>query len=465
MAYELAGSRILTPVVGSSDYIWTSIIGVIIAAMSIGYWLGGKWADRRGKTIDIAIILLTCAALVVATLVVADFVLAGASQLGDQRLQAVFVSLVLFAPASVLLGAVSPYLARMHTKTLSETGRSIATLSALNSIGGILGTFMVGFVFFGYIGSRETLVIIAALLGVSGFLLLGEVAVKRKIALIAAAIVILLMMIFIASRNSDVIASIETPTNSYLVQDITYEGEPVRVLTMGPEGLQSAVRRDGSKEPVFTYVKKMAAMVAQLNAPKRILVLGGGTFTLPEHFGLTYPEAQIDAVEIDPQLESIAVRYFDYSSPENVTIFAEDARTFVRNSHQKYDVIITDAYSDTGVPFSLVTAEFAREVSELLAPNGVLLMNVIGGEKSACQPLTYSIFASFSSRLTGVVVPIEAGQSLEERQNIIFAFARSDDAARLERFDGRRLETGDTRAFTDNFAPVERMDQQCKAAN
>src|SRR5690606_5966765 len=122
MVFELTGSRILAPTIGSSIYIWTSVIGVVIAALSVGFFLGGRLADQRGKPVDLVWILIITAALMLLTLATGRAVLSflGSAPL-DVRLQAVIASLLLFAPASLFLGAMGPYLAKLHTRTLKQT--------------------------------------------------------------------------------------------------------------------------------------------------------------------------------------------------------------------------------------------------------------------------------------------------------------------------------------------------------
>lgn len=463
MAYELAGARILSPVVGSSTYVWTSIIGVIIAALSAGYFLGGWLADKRGKEADLVVLLLGCAVGVLLTLLLSDMVLDSlVSTKLDVRLQALAGSLILFAPTSLLLGTLSPYLAKLHTSSLGETGRSVATLSALNSLGGIIGTFAVGFIFFSFIGSRETLVVLIMLLTLSSLLLITKDMLKLQLKTFAVLAGLSFLGLLAGGLNQGVVARLETPTSAYQVRDITYGGRPVRVLVMGPGGYQSGIFLDGSKELVFGYTKAMARGVALHQSPQNILILGGGTFTMPEYFAREYPDAQIDVVEIDPKLKDIAVEYFSYSDPENVTIFAEDARTYVNNTERRYDAILIDAFSDTGIPFAVTTSEFANEVASILKPDGVLLMNVIAGENQHCQVLLRSIYGSFASQLTGKASAVQNG-SLHPRQNIILSFTK-ENRGWLDAYGGTALPLDNKINLTDNYAPIERLHQNCLEA-
>src|SRR5512133_2999486 len=155
MAFELVASRILAPTIGTSTYVWTSVIGVMIAALALGYAAGGWAADKRAEQTDIAWLLLLTALFILLTRVTYQGTLEDiAATLHDSRAQGVVASIFLFVPASFLMGVISPYLARLRVRSLTTTGRSVAGLSASNSVGGIVGTFCTGFIFFSIIGSR-----------------------------------------------------------------------------------------------------------------------------------------------------------------------------------------------------------------------------------------------------------------------------------------------------------------------
>lgn len=460
MAFELAGARILSPVVGSSTYVWTSIIGVIIAALSGGYFLGGWLADKRAKQLDIMLLLCSSAIGILLTLLLSDVVLYSLAETNiDVRLQALLASLILFAPTSIILGALSPYLAKMHTASLEQTGRSIAALSAFNSLGGIAGTFSVGFIFFGFFGTRQTLALLIGLLVLSSLLLVSKNLFKVHLRLLIVVTVITSLALLVSSAGEGVIAQFETPSSSYQVRDVEFNKNDVRVLTMGPGGYQSGVILGNSNKLAFPYTQTIAKGIEHYGEPSSILILGGGGFILSEYFAQKYPTAQVDTVEIDPKLEGIAKQYFGYSSPSNSRLFFEDARTFMNKNTTKYDVIITDAYSDTGVPFSLTTTEFAKLVEQSLSSRGIAMLNVIAGEAPGCKPLLHSIYQSFSTYLEGKAVPVY-DRPIFERQNIILAFTKHNSAW-LSSFGKFSINSTVAISLTDNYAPIERLHQNC----
>jgi predicted membrane-bound spermidine synthase len=454
MAYELAASRILAPSIGSSTYVWTSVIGVIIAALSVGYAVGGIVADKRTAPSDIAWLLLASGLCVVMTLVFAEGTLAWLSVIGDSRLQGLLASLFLFTPASFALGMISPYLARLRTPSLAQTGKSVASLSALNAIGGIVGTFCVGFIFFGYIGSNETLAAVSLLLIASSWLIAPRRRLGWRIGAIAITLAILLLQ-FTPKTNAQVI-NIDTPTSHYQIFDGVYKGQLVRVLTMGPGGSQSGVFVNGSNELVFDYTRQMAELTMQAPKNQRILLLGGGAFTIPNYLATQLPSAHIDVVEIDPKLTDIAKQYFNYRDHPNVRIISQDARAFLNVNQQQYDIILVDAYSDTSIPFAVATVEYADRLRQSLTSDGVVIVNIIGAKNQACLPLLNSLHTSYASAFSHHKALPQRSSDLTELQNIVVAYSNQPLPWIASEY---RLEFGMT--LTDNFAPVERLQQQC----
>ncbi|HKX24614.1 MAG TPA: fused MFS/spermidine synthase [Candidatus Saccharimonadales bacterium] len=456
MAYELAAARLLAPSIGSSTYIWTSVIGVIIAALSIGYALGGTIADKRVKPSDIAWLLLAAAGGVLLTLVFADGTLRALQSVNDPRWQGLLASLLLFAPASFLLGIISPYLARLRTESLAHTGRAVASLSAMNAVGGIVGTFCVGFIFFGMIGSRETMLIVVGLLAAASWLILPKDRTFKRAAL-TAWIAFVAALQLMPALPKGVAADIDTPSSRYQVVNGEYFGARVRILTMGPKGSQSGVYTNGSHELVFDYTRHMAELVDLAPRKADVLILGGGAFTLPAYLADKHGDSHIDVVEIDPELVEISKNYFGYFDRPNVAIHTQDARAFLNANQKKYDLVLVDVYSDTSIPFAVTTEEYAAQLKRATKDDGAVIVNAIGANTAACGPLLRSIHGSYLTQFKDYKVQPLRDSQMRGLQNIAITYANqpldwvgSDDV---------KL-TGDIR-LTDNFAPLEQLQQQC----
>ncbi|MGI8884102.1 MAG: fused MFS/spermidine synthase, partial [Pyrinomonadaceae bacterium] len=142
MIYEIIGSRILSPYIGTSTYVWTSLIGVILAALSLGYWLGGKIADKKPDIKILGLVIFLAGGLVSVTILIQDLVLAiiSTTKVGLE-IKSVAAAVLLFAPASVLLGFVTPYAVKLKMSSLADSGKTVGRLYALSTVGSIAGTF------------------------------------------------------------------------------------------------------------------------------------------------------------------------------------------------------------------------------------------------------------------------------------------------------------------------------------
>lgn len=454
LTYELAAARVLAPSIGSSTYVWTSVIGVIIAALAAGFWVGGMVADKRNRASDLALLLCLSSLAATFTLIIYPGLLDTVSRLTvDVRLQAVIAAFSLFAPASFLIGMTSPYIAKLNVRSLTTTGRKIASIDAFNSLGGICGTFLTGFVLFGYVGSRQTFFVVALLLISASWLMVPTYLLRQRIALSVA--IMMIGVVALPVRSAAII--IDTPSANYEIRQYSFaDGTEINGLSTGPSGIQSGVRLDGSSQPVFWYTKVMAALAIE-RQPKRILMLGGGAFTLPQFLAERLPNSQIDVVEIDPALEDISVKYFNYKQPKNVRLIFNDARVFVNQTTDKYDLVLVDAYGDSSIPFSLMTREYAQAVSKLTTNNGVLVANIIAGSSGSCRDVLVALHAAYASEFGYAYYASELG-GLDIRANYIVMYAHQvEDPVLLQPF---RLEKQP--AYGDNFMPAERLHYACQ---
>lgn len=453
LSYELAAARILAPSIGSSTYVWTGVIGVIIAALSLGFFVGGRLADARDRLHDVAWLLLLAAVMAGFTLVTYDGLLDSITTwFTDRRLQAVVAALLLFAPASFLIGVTSPYLAKLKVSSLTATGRSVASLDAFNAIGGITGTFVTGFLLFGYVGSRETITFVALLLLSASWLLAWRYRTGLRLILSG----LLMFVMLIPSTPTVGAVVIDTPTANYEVIRGLYQGRPVTGLVTGPSGTQSAVYQDGDSTPVFWYTNEMARLALD-RQPRSILMLGGGAFTLPQHLAEEMPDTHIDVVEIDPELKGISEDYFNYRNPANVSLIFDDARTFVNETDRQYDMILVDVYGDADIPFSLMTREYGGAIGKLLKPEGLLAVNLIAGNTGPCRDVFSAVHAAYATDLSHAKYRSQPGQD-EQRTNNIVLYAHSpiDEEAYQD------VPVAQVKAYTDNFAPAERFYFACQ---
>lgn len=451
LSFELAAARILAPAIGSSMYVWTSVIGVIIAALSIGFVVGGRIADQRKQAADIALLLLGASIAATVTLLTYQELLRWiADSFTDGRIQGVIAALLLFAPTSFLVGVTSPYLAKLNVRSLHSTGRTVAALDACNALGGIVGTFFTGFFLFGFIGARETLICIIVLLLAMSWM----IAVHSRTILRGATTVVLMILIFVPPSSDGVIERIDSSSAHYeITSTLGPTGQIVGLMT-GPYGVQSAVYQDGRSDLVFWYTNEMARLTTE-RQPDSLLILGGGAFTLPQYLAEKLPDTTIDVVEIDPKLEPISKKYFHYKDPTNVTVYFEDARTFVNREGKKYDMILVDVYGDTMIPFALMTREYGRAIASHLATDGIVLANLVVGKTGPCRDIFAAINAAYGVQLP--YAQYRAQSTLVDRGNYIVAYSRH-----AINFAGYRpISTNESIGYSDNYSPAERLYFDC----
>jgi len=185
LTFELIAARIVTPYIGSTIYTWTSIIGVILAALAVGYWYGGKFADKRRNHDDIVFLLLGAAFLLLLVNISKDQVMLMVVEQGlPPQIEAFLAGILLFALPTVLLGAISPYLTRLSITSIKTSGQRVARMSAFGTIGSLLGTFLTGYVLFGFLGTKSILSWLTIILVLTSFMLSRKTLLLARVGLL-----------------------------------------------------------------------------------------------------------------------------------------------------------------------------------------------------------------------------------------------------------------------------------------
>lgn len=400
MVLELVGSRIMAPFVGTSIAVWTSLIGIILASISAGYYWGGKWADREASPKNLSKVILVAGILVALSALVKTPVLTFITLLfTDIRLSASLGTIFLFGPASLALGMVSPYAAKLKISVLEKAGTTVGTLYALSTIGSITGTFLAGFWLMAYLGSTNIMYVLALVLVLVSFFVRG-VSWSRKHILAAAFIIVALGSAHFVQARAEALGIIETDSAYQHIQIFNKINQAdkrmVKVLKTDAFGAQSAQYLD-SDELVFEYAKfyNLAGHI-QPNLQKA-LIIGGGAYSYPKVFLKKFPKASIDVVEMDPVLTDLSKKYFNLIEDPRLSIFHQDGRTFINQMDKEYDVVFMDAFNSLVPPFQLTTQEVAQKLFDHLSPNGVVLMNLISainGEDGRFLQAEYATYKS-----------------------------------------------------------------------
>ena len=374
LATEIAAARLLAPYFGSSTVVWANVIGLILVYLSVGYWLGGKVADRRPRPVLLGTIVLAAAALIAVTPFVAQPILRAAASGFDSVSIGVVVgsflaALALFAIPVTLLGMVSPFAIRLALTSVADAGRVSGRLYALSTVGSILGTFLAALVAIEAFGTQRTMVATAALLALAATLLIGA-----RGAAPAVAIALLLIIPPGATKTrSGLLYETESP---YQYVSVVRLDDGARVLQLNEGVAYHSMWRPDS---VLTgqYWDLFLALPPLLGRePHSMLVVGNAGGTISRAYGRFYPSVSIDGVELDAKVTAAGRRYLGLGDNPRLRVITADGRPFLQRTRKRYDLIVVDAYRQPYVPFYLATREFFALAREHLRPGGVLAMNV-----------------------------------------------------------------------------------------
>jgi spermidine synthase len=374
LATEMAASRLVAPYFGSSNVVWANVIGLMLAFLSLGYWLGGKAADRRPQPRVLAGVLVTAGALLAATPFAARPLLRAALHGFDAISVGVVVGsffsvLALFALPVTLLGAVSPFAVRLGLRDVSDAGSVAGRLYALSTVGSILGTFLAALLAIPLIGTQRTLLVAATICALAAVPLLPRPALAAAVALAA----LLALPPGGIKRGSDVL--FERDSEYQYLRVLGY-ADGSRSLELNEGIAQQSVWYPhsvltGGYWDLFLVVPKL------LGRPARtMLVIGDGGGTIPRAFGRFYPGVRIDGVELDPAVTEAGRRFLGLGDNPRLRTYTADGRVWLERTSHRYDVIAIDAYRQPYIPFQLATEEFFRLVREHLNPGGIVALNV-----------------------------------------------------------------------------------------
>jgi spermidine synthase len=370
LSTEISASRLLAPYFGASTFVWANIIGLTLAYLALGYWLGGRVADRRPEPRVLgAILLLAAAALAVTPFAARPFLRWALHGFDVVSVGAVagsfFSAIALFAIPVTALGAAAPFLVRLALGSVEEAGKVAGRLYALSTAGSLLGTFLSALVTIPWIGTQRTIVATAALVAVGAALLLPP---RWLLAPIAVALLL-------AVPPPGIKSAIYQTESAYQYIRVVRDGNG-RALELNEGVVTHSVWRPdtvltGNYWDLFLMLPPLLPQ-----PPRSMLVIGNAGGTMARAYGRFYPDVSIDGVELDPKLNWVARRYFGAGDNPRLRLIAADGRTFLERTHKRYDLIVVDAYRQPYVPFYLATAEFFRLVRRHLSPGGVVALNV-----------------------------------------------------------------------------------------
>lgn len=371
LATEISASRLLAPYFGASTVVWANIIGLTLAYLALGYWLGGRLADRRPEARVLGIVLLVAAASLALTPFAARpflrWALHGFDVVSIGAVAGSFFSaLALFAIPVTALGAAAPFLVRLALSSVEEAGKVAGRLYALSTAGSLVGTFLAALVVIPWAGTQRTIVGTATGVALAAALLLPFPWLLAPLAVAA----------LLAAPPPQIKSALYQAESAYQYIRVVSDGSRGRELELNEGVVAHSVWRPdtvltGGYWDLFLMLPPVLA-----HPPERMLVIGNAGGTVGRAYGHFYPGVRIDGVELDPKLNEVARRWFGARDNPRMRLIAADGRPFLEKTHERYALIVVDAYRQPYVPFYLATEEFFRLARDHLTPGGAIALNV-----------------------------------------------------------------------------------------
>ena len=464
LGVEIAAARLLAPYFGASTVVWANTIGVVLVALSVGYWFGGRYADRHPHLRGLCLLVLAASVLIAVVPFAARPFLGFSVDAFDTVsvggfAGSLFGVLVLVAVPVTLLGAAAPWAVRLAVGEVSASGEVVGRLYAISTAGSLAGTMLSALVLIPLLGTQRTFLVFALALALVAAVGVGARALAVPVCLLA--VLAVPVGAIKADAEGRVLYEAET-THQYARVIERDDGSRVLELNEG-QAVHSLYRPGSYVTGDYWDGHLVLPAAAAARQPRRIAILGNAGGTVARSFGHFFPRTAVDAVEIDAELTELGRRYLDLRNPRMRT-FAEDARPWLERSAGGYDAIMVDAYRQPYIPFYLATREFFELTRERLAPGGLTIVNV--GHPEGAGELERVLGRTMAAAFPRVLrYPIEdtntllvAGEGSFSAQRLRANLGSLPSALRPQaREAARRLEPRlpGGEVYTDDRAPVE----------
>lgn len=466
MILELVAARVLSPYVGSSNLIWTTIIGVMLTSMSLGYWIGGKFADKKPEIGILSNFILLGAIFtslipIMETILVENLIKIS----GNLVVIAFIAATVIFGIPSFVLAIVSPYAVKLKDKQLEEVGKISGKTSSLSTIGSIVGTFLAGFCLIPTFGVRTIV------LGVTITLTIISIALypnknKKYIAFITVLTICLIVFcalgkVLFEKQHPEIIKDVDSEYSRIWVLQAKNENTTFKTLQVDT-GRESYINeKTGEMGAGYLYFYDLMEYFNKNS--NSTLMIGGAAYTYPMHYLKKYPEKTIDVVEIDEKMTQLAKEEFGLDTQnKNLKIYHQDGRSFLNTTQNKYDCILIDAFKGLNAPFELTTAQAMIKAKNCLNENGIVITNIISSlEGKEAEFLEYE-YATYKKIFDDVKIFQVQPLKKDITQNLILVGIKGNpdlDKTKQEQYT-QLLEnevkdfTTDKQIVTDNYAPI-----------
>lgn len=491
LAVELSASRLLGNIFGTSNIVWANVIGLILLYLTLGYFIGGRWADRSPHPTTLYRIVVWSGFLSALIPLAARPILTAAAQavVGAEAALALgsfFSVLILFSVPVTLLGCVSPFAIRLGVKNLSDAGKTSGRIYAVSTLGSLLGTFASALFLIPELGTIRTFLLFGGVLYIVGFV--GLWRQRRNIAvrsLWMPMFVILLAYLVLTGplrppMNGAVLRYEDESAYNYIQVQEDASGNRYLYLNEG-QGIHSQWHKQTyAFWDSYPRTWEFFLVAPYFNAPpfspddvESLAVIGLAGGTIPRQYTKVYGPIPIDGIEIDPGVVEAGAQYFDMNAETlpNLTVYVQDGRYMLNQLDRRYSVIGVDAYRPPYIPWHLTTVEFFQEIKQHLSPHGVVAINVgrTNTDRRLVDAITQTLLQvfpsvhamdvprSFNTILVATVQPTNAG-NLADNLN---ALPAGVDPILRETLTWAVASLVPTQpsdiVFTDDRAPVETM--------
>jgi spermidine synthase len=478
LVLEIAAGRLLAPYVGVSLLTYTGIIGVILAGIALGAWIGGKAADRLGPLRLLGPTFVAGGLTAVASVPVVAF--AGATNLSPQTVEIVVLAAAGFVVPATVLSAVGPMIVRATIVDIGSSGSLVGRLSAIGTSGAIAGTFLTGFVLLGALPTRLIIVGTGGLLVLVG-LIVGLGVGRRRGRGGTPLIGTLLALGAVTGSALAAPAACDAESRYYCVRIVEDAADP-NARTLVLDGLSHAhVNLADPTVLRFGYVRRFADVAATTlpgrpaapGTPPAVLHVGGGGFSFPRYLEATLPDVRQTVLELDPAVLRINHEQLGFAPSDRLRVVLGDARLSIADEASgAYDLVVGDAFGGLAVPWHLTTSEFLAEVRRVLMPGGTYVMNVIDyaplgflrSEVATARAVFGEVVVLGHPReLDGVgggnfvVVASDRPIDADALRDRIDGLDDPDEVGILDGLEALDAWLGDAAVLSDDFAPVDQL--------
>lgn len=482
MAFELVVPRLFSPYFGTSTYIWTLILGVVMASLSVGYFVGGKLADVKSDKFVFVSLLLMASLFTFFVWFYKDSVINGVFLSGNGVFESCFkASIIILTPINILLGALTPVAAKSLSFTKNNSGSIVGNIYAFSTLGSILGTFTSGFWLIPTFGIHNILFYLS-------LVLLGCTFVVASLRVRVLLLFFFIAYYFIFNRinlkntfadfyhtafDVNIVADIDTKYDRIWIYDQqTHIVQPSRILANSQSEMylyQTITEMMRGSRSYFSYFNLATHYNPEI---KNALMIGGGAYTYASYILDNYPDIKLDVAEIDPDLLAISEKYFRFNPTANFHNYSMDGRVFLNNNKKQYDVIFLDAYRNgDAIPFQLSTKQAYQHIYDSLSDNGLVFINIISSINGKGSKLFKSEYLTLDAVFDQVLVFPIWDRNVRTNQNIVLVGRKGDKVFNnklsesedyLKKLNLNSMDVSDYlkggKIFSDDYAPVEYFD-------